>query len=204
MNTNILTLYSDPLSPDSHRVRILAAEKEDLVEIIDVHPYDLPEKLLEINSYGNLPTLHDREVVLYDSQVIMEYIDERFPNPLLMPFDPILRARIRMMLTEIKNHWMPELAVLEDMIAEKSAKKKAASKLRSNLLVLKQVLKTYQYFISDEYSILDITLAPILWRLVKYEIDTRSFGNAFDSYQRRLFDRPAFRKSLSIFEENMR
>lgn len=204
MYNNLLNLYSNPVCPDCHSVRLLAAEKEDLVDIIDVHPFDLPESLLAINSYGNLPTLNDRDVVLYDAQVIMEYIDERFPNPVLLPNDPIQRARIRMMLAEIRNVWKQHIDILEDFTSSPKAKRQAADELRTLLLHLKKVLKRSEYFISDEYTLIDITLAPILWRLEKYEIDTSSFGVEFDLYVKRIFDRPAFRRSLSIFEENMR
>lgn len=203
MNPTLLTLYSDPLDPNCHRVRLLAAEKEDLVDIVEVHPHDIPEELIKINPQGNCPTLCDKDVILNEAQVIMEYLDERFPNPILLPIDPIKRAKIRMVLSTMRDFWFPQMRILDDVTTGEKEKEKARKILKKNLLELRPAFTHNDYCMGDEYTLIDITLAPILWRLKKYEIPVDLFGVEYELYMKKIFTRKAFANSLSLFEESM-
>lgn len=203
MNPTILTLYSDPLDPNCHRVRLLAAEKEDLVDVIEVHPHDIPEELLKINPQGNCPTLCDKDVVLNESQVIMEYLDERFPNPILLPVDPIKRAKIRMVLANMRDFWFPQIHILDNVNASNKEKDMARRTLRKHLLALRPAFIHHEYCMGEEYTLIDISLAPILWRLKKYQIAIDTFGVEYELYMKKIFTRKAFASSLSLFEESM-
>jgi RNA polymerase-associated protein len=203
MNANLLTLYSDPLDPDCHRVRLLAAEKEDLVEVIEVHQHNIPEELLRINPTGSCPTLCDKDVMLTEAQVIMEYLDERFPNPVLLPIDPTERAKIRMVLATVRDFWFPRMKILDDVGATLEQKEEARKILKKNLLELRPAFAHNEYCMSDEYTLIDVTLAPILWRLKRYAIPIDDFGIEYELYMKKVFTRKAFANSLSLFEEGM-
>ncbi len=203
-NNALLTLYSNPTCPDSHRVRFLASEKENLVEIINIFPHDLPEELINANPYGTLPTLIDKDVVLRDAQVMMEYLDERFPSPTFMPVDPITRAKVRMMLVDIRESWLPHFMVLNDMKSSEKKQQTAIKEIGKNLLELKPTFGHYKFCMTNSFTLVDISLSVILWRLDHYGIDYSHMGIHFNKYMREIFSRKAFAASLSLFEENMR
>lgn len=199
----VMTLFSAPDEPYSHRTRIVLAEKAVEIDIIDVVPGRYPEDLLDLNPYHSLPTLVDRDLVLYDSRVIIEYLDERFPHPPLMPVDPIQRAQFRLALYRIER----DLYTLAQAIDEDHEKKNVVHNrkvLRDAILQSADVFKVKPYFLSDEFSLVDATIAPILWRLRRYEIDLPPQAQALAKYASMLFARPSFRSSLSEREIEMR
>jgi RNA polymerase-associated protein len=198
---SIMTLYSDSSDIHSHRVRIVLAEKGINFEVIFVDPANPPEDLLELNPYGTVPTLVDRDLVLYDSHVIMEYLDERFPHPPLMPVEPVARGRTRMTLCRVKKDW----DVLVDVINTGSVDEasKAVKELTESLTVISPLFEQKPFFLSDELSLLDCSIAPILWRLPKYGADMASQPKAFRDYAKRLFDLESFQASLSEIERDM-
>jgi stringent starvation protein A len=198
----MMTLFSKADDPWSHRTRIVLAEKSIHVETIDVHGGNLPEDLLDLNPYNTVPTLVDRDLVLYDSRVIIEYLDERFPHPPLMPVDPVARAQFRMALFRIEKDWY-SLAQQIDDVNDKKQGLKARKILRESILASAEVFKAKPYFLSDEFSLVDATIAPILWRLGVWEIDLLQTP-AISRYAHLIFARPAFRQSLSRLEQEMR
>lgn len=200
---SIMNLFSKPTCIHSHRTRIVLAEKNINIEITSVVGPDLPEDLMDINPYHTLPTLIDRDLVLYDSRVIIEYLDERFPHPPLMPVDPVTRAQFRMALYRIEQDWYS----LAEKYAENGEGKlatKPKKMLRESILAAVDLFSIKSYFISDDFSLVDCTIAPILWRLPEYGIDLGSNASAIDKYMNRVFDRPSFRESLSELEQEMR
>lgn len=199
---SIMTLYSRPTCPHSHRVRLVLAEKGIGMEIVNIEGSKLPEDLLDLNPYNSVPTLVDRELVLYDPRIIMEYLDERFPHPPLMPVDPVIRARFRLALFRIERDWYS----LVDEIEQSPGKPhlRAKKQLRESLLASAEAFSVKPYFLSDEFSLVDCSIAPILWRLSRYEIDVGNQGKAITKYAERLFHRPAFRASLTELEQEMR
>jgi RNA polymerase-associated protein len=200
-----MTLFSDPSCPDSHRVRMLSAEKDIVIDIVDVDPRELPEDLMMINPTGSLPTLVDRELVLADSQVIMEYLDERYPHPPLMPVDPVDRARARMVMHRLKDEWYPQLAILSSSETRSKDKHEARKQLRDSLIQMVPVFEHQPYFMSQDYSIVDISLAVLIWRLEEYGIELPEKAAAvITDYSDKLFAKRAFKKSLSEIEEDMR
>ncbi len=200
--TTVMTLFSKADDPWSHRTRIVLAEKGIPYETIDVSDGNLPEDLLDLNPYSTIPTLVDRDLVLYESRIIIEYLDERFPHPPLMPVDPVTRAQFRLALYRIEKDWYS----LADQIINQSDKKqslKARKVLAESILASADVFKAKPYFLSDEFSLVDATVAPILWRLPAWEIDLTP-APAIARYANLIFSRPAFRQSLSPVEQEMR
>jgi RNA polymerase-associated protein len=198
-----MTLFSAPDEPHSHRTRIVLCEKGIGIDIVNVTPGRFPEDLLDLNPDHTLPTLVDRDLVLYDSRVIVEYLDERFPHPPLMPVDPVSRAQFRLALHRIERDWYGLAAEIH-----KEGDGKNAQKLRTNLreLILQSadIFKVKPYFLSDEFSLVDATIAPVLWRLPRWGIDLPKDATALLKYAQRLFSRPGFRLSLSEAEQEMR
>jgi RNA polymerase-associated protein len=186
-----MTLFSAPDDPWSHRTRIVIAEKAIDIEIVDVAPGKYPEDLLI-----------DRDLVLYDSRVIMEYLDERFPHPPLMPVDPVSRARARLALYQIEHDWY-DLARRMDAPGAKDLQQ-LRKVLRDNVLGSADLFKLKPFFLSDEFSMVDATIAPILWRLPRFEIDLPPQAAPILKYASTIFSRPAFRASLSESEREMR
>lgn len=198
---SVMTLFSDPTCPESHRTRIVLAEKDITADVIHIDPNNKPEDLADLNPYNSVPTLVDRELVLYDARVIMEYLDERFPHPPLMPVDPVSRARSRLALYHIERDWY---GLLSELGCDNEKKVAAARKiLRESLLSSLEVFRAKPFFLSDEFSLVDCTMAPILWRLPLFGVQLPAQAKAIKQYAARLFDRPSFRESLSEQEVEM-
>lgn len=200
---SIMTLFSAPNDPWSHRTRIALAEKGIGVDIVNVEAGKLPEDLLDLNPYHSVPTLVDRDLVLYDSRVIIEYLDERFPHPPLMPVDPVTRAQFRLALYRIERDWYDLVRQIEQEPDKKQALK-LKKILRDTVLQSSDLFKVKPYFLSDEFSLVDATIAPILWRFPYYEIDLPPQAQPLIKYASLVFSRPAFRDSLSDIEQDMR
>ena len=196
---SVMTLYSSSSDLHCHRVRIVLAEKGINFEIIEVVPHNPPEDLLELNPYGGTPTLVDRELVLYDSQVIMEYLDERFPHPPLMPVDPVSRGRTRMTLSRIQRDWD---TLVEQIVANNNAAQ-ASKELRESLTVISPIFDQKPFFMSDEFSLMDCAVAPILWRLSVYGIELPPQASGLKEYAARLFEMDSFQASLTEIEREI-
>ncbi|MEM7764432.1 MAG: glutathione S-transferase N-terminal domain-containing protein [Pseudomonadota bacterium] len=200
---SIMSLFSRPTCIYSHRTRLVLAEKSINIEIVNVDGDDLPEDLMDLNPYHTVPTLVDRDLVLYDSRVIVEYLDERFPHPPLMPVDPVTRAQFRLALFRIENDWY-KLAEQIEEAAEKKQATRARKILKESVLASAEVFAAKEFFLGDEFSLVDATVAPLLWRLSAYNIDLGKSGQAIEAYMERIFARPSFRESLTELEQEMR
>ena len=198
-----MTLFSAPADPWSHRTRIVLAEKGISIDIVSVEAGRFPEDLLDLNPYHSVPTLVDRDLVLYDSRVIIEYLDERFPHPPLMPVDPVTRAQFRLALYRIERDWYG-LARQIDQEPDKKQTVKLKKILRDTILQSTDLFKVKPFFLSDEFSLVDASVAPMLWRLRHYEIELPPQAQALARYASSMFSRPAFRASLSDVELQMR
>jgi stringent starvation protein A len=198
-----MTLFSDPRDAWSHRARIVLAEKGLAIEIISVEPGRFPEDLLDLNPYHSLPTLVDRDLVLYDSRVIIEYLDERFPHPPLMPVDPVSRAQSRLLLHRLERDWYG-LAHAIDQQPDRREKTVLRKQLRDTILQCADLFKLKPYFLSEDFTVVDATIAPILWRLPHYEIELPVQAQPILRYASLVFSRPGFRVSLSEAEQEMR
>jgi len=200
---SVMTLFSSPTCPYSHRTRIVLAEKGINFEVTDVEIDKLPEDLLDLNPYHSVPTLVDRELVLYNSQVIIEYLDERFPHPPLMPVDPVSRAKFRLALHRIDQDWYPQVDELESKDPKRA--EKARKILRDSLISSSEVFAFKPYFLSDDFSLIDSAIAPLMWRLPHYGIDLPPAKTGhITAYCERVFEREAFKSSLSEIELEMR
>ena len=199
-----MTLFSSPEEVASHRTRIVLAEKDVEIEIVSVTPGRFPEDLLDLNPDHTLPTLVDRDLVLYDSRIIIEYLDERFPHPPLMPVDPVSRAQFRLALHRIERDWYALTSRLDKNPPASPEADKARNELRDLVVQFADFVRNKPYFMSDELSLVDVTVAPILWRLPRYRIDLPKDLTPLLKYANLLFQRPAFRMSLSPQEREMR
>ena len=198
---SVMTCFSSPVDPQCHRSRIVLAEKDITVEIYDVDMDDLPEDLLDLNPYATVPTMVDRDLVLYDARVLIEYLDERFPHPPLMPVDPVSRAKSRLGLFRIESVWYSLLPDIEHGTEKKKAQARKA--LTESLVNSIDVFAAMPYFLSDDFSLLDCSIAPILWRLPYYEIELPATARPIKDYMKRVFSRPSFQQSLSEQERDM-
>lgn len=199
---SVMTLFSFPTDPYCHLTRIVLAEKGITYEVANVEPDNLPEDLVDLNPYNSVPTLVDRELVLYDARVIIEYLDERFPHPPLMPVDPVSRAKSRLTLYRIGRDWYTQVDELESGDAKRMAK--ARKILRDSLIASAEVFSYRPYFLSEEFSLVDCAIMPLLWRLPHYGIELPASAKAVHGYCERVFSRESFQKSLSEAEREMR
>lgn len=199
-----MTFFSDPADHYCHRVRIVLAEKGVAVDIQDVDPNARPQELADINPYNTLPTLLDRDLVLYEPSVMMEYLEERFPHPPLLPVYPVVRAQNRLMMHRIQKDWCVLVDVLLAARPKDSAVVKARKKLRESLISIAPIFTEKPFFMSEEFTLVDCCVAPILWRMEAMNIQLPTQAKAVIDYAERLFEREAFRKSLSDVEKEMR
>lgn len=198
-----MTFYSDPTDPACHAVRYVLSEKAINVDVLSVEEDSRPEELNDLNPYGTVLTLVDRDLVLYDEHIIMEYLDERFPHPPLMPVDPVSRANNRLFRFRIR--W-DIYALLEEMDATTSKKEAEEYRrgVRDTLTAIAGVFAQKPFFMSDEFSLVDAYLAPVLWRLDHYGIKLPSQAKPLLTYGERLFARESFLASLSEFEQELK
>ncbi len=200
-----MLFYSDGSSQYSHRVRIVLAEKGVTVDVVDVDIHDKPEDLADLNPYNSLPTLVDRDLVLYEPNIMMEYLDERFPHPPLFPVYPVARAQSRLWMHRIEKDWCSLVDILQAETASDKELDAARKELRENLVSIAPIFAEKPYFMSEEFTIVDCCVLPILWRLPELGIklpDTKA-TKALLEYRQRLFERESVQESLSEQEKEM-
>ena len=200
-----MTFYSDGNDHYSQRVRLVLGEKGVAVDIVDVESGRMPEELLDLNPYNSLPTLLDRDLCLYESQVIMEYLDERFPHPPLLPVYPVARASSRLWIYRIQREWCGYVDTILAGRSKETVITKARKELRESLIATAPVFSERPYFMNEEFTLVDCCVAPILWRLPVLDIQLPpKHGKPIHDYMERIFDRDAFQASLSEVELDMR
>jgi len=200
---SVMTLFSGHNCVRCHRIRIILAEKDIAVDVVNLAPDELPEDLSDLNPYNEVPTLVDRDLALYGTHVITEYLDERFPHPPLMPVDPVSRAAARLALYRVERDWYAGL----DAIAAASggsARDKARKALRESLFNAAEIFELKPYFLSDEFSIVDSAIAPVMWRLPSVGIPLAGLPKAIQTYSERVCGRESFRISLTEAEQELR
>ncbi len=197
----VMTLFSDPICPYCHRVRMVLAEKGIAVEVVDVDAYALPDEVMDFNPYATVPTFVDRDLRLYESQIIMEYLDERFPHPPLLPVDPVSRASARLFMYRIDRDWYTLMGRI--IKGEGDDVEQARKELRESLVVTAPIFSAHAFFMSEEFSLVDCCIAPLLWRLPVLGIELPTQADAIRVYMKRIFSWEAFRQSLSESEKEM-
>lgn len=198
----VMTLYSDNQDAYSHQVRIVLAEKGVNFEVHEVTPEKMPQEFLEANPYGSIPTLVDRELVLYQAGLIMEYLDERFPHPPLLPVYPVARAEQRKMMHRIEEDWYSLMRIIENGTDKEAAV--ARKELTESLTAAAPVFGHKTYFLSDDFSLMDCCIAPLLWRLPELGIELPKAAKAIQTYAKRVFERKSFQASLTDVERDLR
>lgn len=200
---SVMTLFSGPTDIFSHQVRIVLAEKGVSVEIEQVEMDNLPQDLIDLNPYRTVPTLVDRELTLYQSRIIMEYLDERFPHPPLMPVYPVARGESRLMMHRIEQDWYSLMRIIETGSAQQA--ETARKQLREELLAIAPLFTRTPFFLSEEFSLVDCYLAPLLWRLPLLGVELVGSGTKeLKGYMTRVFERDSFLASLTEAEREMR
>ena len=202
----MMVLYSGTTCPFSQRCRLVLFEKGMDFEVRDVDLFNKPEDISTINPYGQVPILVERELILYESNIINEYIDERFPHPQLMPADPLMRARARLMLFNFEKELFVHVNTLENernKVTDKSHDK-ARAEIRDRLTTLAPLFLKNKYMLGDEFSMLDVAIAPLLWRLDHYGIELSKTAAPLMKYAERIFSRPAYIEALTPSEKVMR
>ncbi len=202
----MMVLYSGTTCPFSQRCRFVLFEKGMDFEIRDVDLFNKPEDVNVMNPYGQVPILVERDLILYESNIINEYIDERFPHPQLMPGDPVARARVRLFLFNFEKELFVHVGVLESRTtkANEKAMEKARAAIRDRLTQLAPVFTKNRYMLGDDFSMLDVSIAPLLWRLDHYGIDLPKSAAPLAKYAERIFQRPAYIEALTPSEKVMR
>jgi stringent starvation protein A len=198
----MMTLYSGTTCPFSQRCRIVLFEKGMDFQIIDVDLFNKPEDLAVMNPYNRTPVLVERDLILYESNIINEYIDDRFPHPQLMPADPVMRARACLFLFRFENELFSNIDAIDSGTQKQAEKARLA--VRDNLTQIAPVFVKQKYMLGDEFSMLDVAIAPLLWRLDFYGIQLPKPAAPLMKYAERLFSRPAFIEALTASEKVMR
>lgn len=198
----MMTLYSGTTDPYSHRCRIVLFEKGMDFQVIDVDLANKPEDLAIINPHNEVPVLVERDLVLQQANIINEYIDERFPHPQLMPADPVMRARARLFLHNFEEQLFDHIADVES--ANQKVADKARAIIRDNLTQIVPLFSKQQYILGDEFSMLDVAIAPLLWRLGHYGIELPKQAAPLLKYAERIFSRPAYIEAMTPSEKAMR
>lgn len=198
----MMTLYSTITCPFSHRCRIVLHEKDMDFQVIDVDPNSKSEDLAVMSPYGKAPVLVERDLVLYESNIINEYIDDRFPHPQLMPADPVMRARARLLLFRFEQELFCHIDAFEG--SDQKAIDKARTVVAENLAMISPVFEKQKFMLGDEFSMLDVAIAPLLWRLEYFGIKLPKQAAPLLKYSERLFSRPLFIDALSASEKVMR
>jgi RNA polymerase-associated protein len=193
-----MILYSDALGIASHRTRIVLAEKGIMVNIVYVDNKNPPEDLLTVNPYNSLPTLVDRDLVLYEANIITEYLDERFPHPPLLPIYPVARAKCRLMIYRMEHDWLTLVTTIRT--GKKIEADEARKDLYGQLITIAPIFAEAPYFLSEDFSLADCCLAPMLWRLSSIGIELPIQAKSIYDYMKRVFSRDSFQKSLSDLE----
>ena len=197
----VLTLYSSRDDVQCHRVRLVLAAKGVVHDFVGVNPASPPEDLVDLNPYHSVPTLVDRDLVLYETSVICEYLDERYPHPPLMPIDPLSRARLRLAMVRMERDWYPFVAQIQ---AGGRPAEAARKRLRETLLASMPLFKAAKFFLNPEMSLADCALAPLIWRLPSLGIDLPREARVVDDYGERIFRNPGFTRSLTEEEKALR
>lgn len=198
----MMKLYSNSTDPFSHRCRIVLFEKGMDFEVVDVDLTNKPEDLSTLSPYSDYPVLVERDLILTDPNIINEYIDERFPHPQLMPPDPVMRARARLFLKDFESQLfinMPDLESQDPEVTESARKK-----VTDILMQISPILGKQAYLLHEEYSMLDVAIAPLLWRLDHYNIKLPSSCAPLLKYAEKIFQRPLFEEAMSPSEKAMR
>jgi stringent starvation protein A len=198
----MMTLYSGTTCPFSQRCRNVLYEKGMDFQIVDVDLHNKPEDLAVMNPYNQVPVLVERDLILYESNIINEYIDDRFPHPQLMPADPVMRARARLFLFRFETELFSHVEAIEK--GNQRNAEKSRSSIRDNLAQIAPVFLKQKYMLGDEFSMLDVAIAPLLWRLDYYDIQLPKQAAPLMKYAERLFSRTAFIDSLTASEKVMR
>lgn len=199
---NALTLFSSVDDVLCHRVRLVLAAKGVTYDLVAVDPQNPPEDLIDLNPYHSVPTLVERDLVLYAASVVSEYLDERYPHPPLMPIDPLSRARLRLAMLRIEHDWVPQVQAVQ--FGNRQQAEAGRKRLKELLTAAVPLFKASKFFLNNEMSLADCAMAPIVWRLQALDVPLPGDGRVIEDYGNRIFRNPGFVRSLTAQEKSLR
>lgn len=199
---NTLTLFSAADDVLCHRVRLVLSAKGVTYDLVEVDPQNPPEDLIDLNPYHSVPTLVERDLVLYAASVVSEYLDERYPHPPLMPVEPLARARLRLAMLRIEHDWVPQVQAIQ--LGNKAQAEAGRKRLKELLTASVPLFKAFKFFLNPEMSLADCAIAPIIWRLDALGVGLPKDGKAIEDYGNRIFRNPGFVRSLTETEKKLR
>ena len=199
---NALTLFSSVDDVLGHRVRLVLAAKGVTYDLVAVDPQNPPEDLIDLNPYHSVPTLVERDLVLYAASVVSEYLDERYPHPPLMPIDPLSRARLRLAMLRIEHDWVPQVQAVQ--FGNRQQAEAGRKRLKELLTAAVPLFKASKFFLNNEMSLADCAMAPIVWRLQALDVPLPGDGRVIEDYGNRIFRNPGFVRSLTPQEKSLR
>ena len=199
---NTLTLFSSKDCVVCHRVRLVLAAKGVTYDMVPVDPANPPEDLIDLNPYHSVPTLVERDLVLYAASVVSEYLDERYPHPPLMPVDPLSRARLRLAMLRLEHEWVPNVQAIQN--GNKAQVEAGRKRLKELLMGALPLFKAYKFFLNPEMSLADCAIAPIIWRLPALGISLPKEAKPIDDYGMLIVRNPGFVRGLTPEEKNLR
>ena len=198
---NALTLFSSDDDVLCHRVRLVLASKGVAHDLISVDPQDPPEDLIDLNPYHSVPTLVERDMVLYAASVVCEYLDERYPHPPLMPIEPLARARLRLAMLRLEHDWVPQIQKIQR--GPKREADEGRKRLKELVTASVPLFKAHKFYLNSEISLADCAMAPIVWRLPALGVPLPRDGKVIEDYGSRIFRSPAFERSLTAAERKL-
>jgi RNA polymerase-associated protein len=199
---NALTLFSARDDVLCHRVRLVLAAKGVSYDLVPVDPTNPPEDLIDLNPYHSVPTLVERDLVLYSASVVTEYLDERYPHPPLMPVDPLSRARLRLAMLRLEHEWVPHVQAIQ--YGNKQQADAGRKRLRELILAALPLFKASKFFLNPEMSLADCALAPIIWRLPALGVQLPKEAKPIEDYGQRIFRHPGYTRSMTPEERALR
>jgi len=186
----MIRLYSTYYCPYALRTRMVLEEKRLPYERIEIDLKDKPADFHKVSPYGKVPVLVEGETRVYESAIINEYLDEKYPDPPLMPPTPEGRAHVRIWIDFANNHLMP--AGFRAQRAEGAQREEATAAFVKHLETIEQELDGKRWLAGERYTLGDIAFAPVFARLMKEEgFDWSRFPN-LDGWFERISARPSY------------
>lgn len=204
-----MDLISLPVSPFAARVRIAIYAKGLPVNIVPP-PSGWPDsrQFRDLNPTGRVPVLLDDRGALWESSVLLEYLEERFPSPSIMPIDVFDRATARLLVQQVDLYLMPPVVTLADPRTDSTGARRGVEDLLNGLQMVDSLLDEPPYALCDHLTIADCALAPALFAVAvtadRLGLDLIEPGSPLDAYARLSRENPHIDRVIGEMEDGLR